>query len=99
MSGLWTNPNGMVALRATLASLMVGSGWIVFLNWFSGPFHADILRNVPFIWLILAFAGLLLGVQAVLANRHRGSGLLVIILSIPNIPLAAAFSLAAAMAD
>lgn len=99
MSGVWTNPNGVVALRVTLASLMVGSGWIVFLNWFAEPFHPDVLRNVPWIWLMLAFAGLILGIQAVLANQRRGSGFLVVILSIPNIPLAAAFSLAAAMAD
>lgn len=61
----------MVAIRVAIVSVIVGAGWVVYLTWFADPFPADILRYVPVIWLVSAFAGLILGPQATLANVHR----------------------------
>jgi hypothetical protein len=51
---VWINPNGVIAMRVTLASLLVGGLWVGYLNWFAGPFPPDILRYMPLIWLTSA---------------------------------------------
>lgn len=96
---VWINPNGVIAMRVTLASLLVGGLWVGYLNWFAGPFPSDILRYMPLIRLVSAFVGLVLGLQAALANVHRYLGVISVLLCLPSVPIAATFVLAAMMGD
>ena len=83
------NPDGKSAIRAAIVALVIGGGWVGYLNWFAGPFPPDIFRLVPVAWLVVSFYGLMLGLQAALANVHRYLGLLSILVCLANIPLAA----------
>lgn len=97
MKALWIHPNGLHALYVTLASSLLGGAYFVYLT--SESFPPDAVRGVPFIWLVLACAGLILGVQATAANVHRYLGVMSLILGVLNFPLAAIFTLGAIMGD
>ena len=99
MKQVWINPDGLVAIRVSLAALIVGGVWVVYLFWTAGPFPPDILRLVPVVWLVSSFAGLILGLQAALADVRRYLGIISVLLCLPSIPLAAVFTLAAMVGD
>ncbi|MDP9372905.1 MAG: hypothetical protein M3Q65_10745 [Chloroflexota bacterium] len=89
------SPLGLIALLVALESLAVGVVYYAYLV--AVPFPPDWVRIVALIWLAGALAGLLLGLAAILANARRHLGIAALVLSIPSVPLAAIFALAALM--
>lgn len=83
----------MLATLVTLGAAMLGTLYYAYLV--AVPFPPDIARVVPFIWLGGAFSGLILGAQAIRANSRRYLAVASVVLSLPNILLAAIFSMAA----
>ena len=101
MKETFVNPNGQVSIRVSIVALVVGGAWVALLFWGENliPDPPDILRLVPVAWLFASFAGLVLGLQAALANVHRWLGLLSFLICLLNVPFAAIFALAAMMGD
>lgn len=91
------NPNGKSAVRVAIVALVIGGGWVAALNLVHLSDPPEVLRLVPVAWLMISFYGLMLGLQAALANIHRYLGLLGMLVCLANIPLAAIFALAAMM--
>ncbi len=88
-------PLGLIALLVAVASLALGGIYYAYLV--AVPSPPDWVRIVALIWLAGALAGLLLGLAAILANARRHLGIAALVLSIPSVPLAAIFALAALM--
>ena len=86
---------GGAALPVSVAALLLGLAYYAYLK--ATPFPPDWARVVPFVWLIGAVAGLLLGLGALAAGPHRILGAISALLSLPNIGLAAVYAFAALM--
>ena len=93
------NPDGKSAARVTLVVLVIGCVWVAALNWVHLSDPPEVLRLVPVAWLFMSLYGVLLGLQAALANVRRYLGLLSLLICLANVPLAGVFALAAMMAD
>lgn len=90
-----TGNHGLLAIFLVIGSMVVGGLYYVYLT--SEPFPPDIVRLVPVTWLVAGFIGFGLGVQALFVNARRFLGCVSVLLSIPNIPLAAIYVLGAMM--
>jgi hypothetical protein len=92
----------IVATSSRALSLVVGSGalgaaYYAFLQY--TPFEPDIIRVVPFVWLVGVIWGWTFAVMALRVDARKLGAVIALILNIPNTGLAAIFALAALMGD
>lgn len=88
--------NDTRALFLVMNSAVLGVLYFSYLN--AEPFPPDIARLVPIAWLAGAVLGGVLAVRAFRSNRSTVA-VLALVLNVPNLLLAAVFSLAALMGD
>ncbi len=86
---------GGAALPVSVATLLLGLAYYAYLQ--ATPFPPDWARVVPFVWLLGAVVGLVLGLGALAAGPHRILGAISALLSLANIGLAAVYAFAALM--
>ena len=84
------------ALIVTAISVVIGASYFTYIS--AIPFPHDLVRVVPFVWLLAALTGFTMVVPAsrTMSTRAR---LLLYVLAVVNILLAGAFSLGALMGD
>ncbi|MCC2631873.1 MAG: hypothetical protein K0S20_572 [Patescibacteria group bacterium] len=88
---------GLNVLVISLLASLVGALYFSYISAVSFP--PDIVRIVPFVWLVLSFWGLIGAIQATRSKAHRYMVGLAVMILIPNIVLAALFCLGSLMGD
>jgi hypothetical protein len=88
------NHSNVSAVAVALLAAMVGIGYYAYIS--AVDFPADAVRAVPFLWLLLAAAGLILAARAL---KKSYVSFAVIALSIPSLLLALIFAMAAVVGD
>jgi len=88
---------GIGAIVVTLLSAGIGVAYFAYLR--MAPFPPTSVRIVALIWLARALVGFILGASAMARRVRLSFAFASILLSVPNIILAAIFALAAIMGD
>jgi len=86
-----------IHILITVASSLIGAVYFTYIS--SVDFPPNLVRIVPFVWLIGAVIGLMLGFRSLRKRESRYVGIFIIILALINIVFASIFSLAALMGD